>query len=170
MIFGHSLGAGLALKVCEKLEATGKAPIYLVVSGNAGPGVGKPKRRYDLDDQDFKTELRNLGGVPEEVLKDDELFNFFNPILRADFRIAEENNKNFDTPVNTPIYALMGSEEEYVESISNWSNFTTSIFNYKVLNGNHFFIYDYPKKIASVIHNCVEIGLMKYPKNQFLGI
>ena len=57
-------------------------------AGNSGPGTGDRKLRSVLNDEDLKEELRSLGGVSDEVLNYEDLFNFFAPIIRSDFGIV----------------------------------------------------------------------------------
>jgi surfactin synthase thioesterase subunit len=95
-----------------------------------------------------------LGGVPEEVFEDQDLFGFFEPILRADFQVAEADGLEHEPPVAAPLYALMGSEEENVDRISNWGRFTRSDFRSEVLAGNHFFIHKHPERMAAVLNAC----------------
>ena len=156
VIYGHSMGATLGLSVVSRLEKKGHFPQQLVVSGNSGPGIKKEKEvvRYLLNDAEFKDELRFLGGVPEEVLTDDELYHYFAPIIRADFECLE---KDFFSEkgivINTPLYAIMGSEEETCNEIENWNGFTNANFKYKILEGNHFFIYNHLEEIARALRS-----------------
>lgn len=162
LIYGHSMGAYLTLRVCNMLEQNGRFPAAIIVSGNAGPGVPdkENKRRYLMETADFKEELRIIGGVPPEFLENDELFEFFEPILRADFEIAENNRMDNEPAANAPLYALMGSEEEDVNEISNWSRFTKSDFRYEILQGDHFFINKHPRRIAAIIKDCYERAML----------
>lgn len=154
LIFGHSMGASLGLKVTKKLEELRDPPERLIVGGNAGPGTGKAKCRSAMNDEELKEELRTLGGVPEEVLENDDLFDFFAPIMRADFRILESSEKlTHDFKINTPIVAVMGNEEEAVDEIENWKNFTSNEFKFHILTGNHFFIHDHPFDLMRIIKN-----------------
>jgi surfactin synthase thioesterase subunit len=158
LIYGHSMGAYLGLRVTRMLEQAGRPPVYLIVSGNPGPGVPRkrPGKRYLLGKAAFIEELRTLGGVPEEVFQDEELFGFFEPILRADFQVAEAEGLEHEPPVAAPLYALMGSEEENVDRISNWGRFTRSDFRSEVLEGNHFFIHKHPERMADVLKACYD--------------
>jgi external thioesterase TEII len=156
LIYGHSMGAYLALRVSNMLEKASKFPSYLIVSGNPGPGIKENKKKYLLKQEEFIKELETLGGIPKELIENEESFNFFEPILRADFEIVERNEMTMEPAVNTPLYAIMGSEEEKVEEISNWSRFTRSCFNYEILEGNHFFIHRHPQKITQIIRNCYD--------------
>jgi surfactin synthase thioesterase subunit len=156
VLYGHSMGAYMALRASNLLEKEGRLPVALVVSGNAGPGLPgrEKKRRHLMPREDFKEELRKIGGVPTEFLENNELFSFFEPILRADFEIAEEHGLEDEPPSGAPLFALMGSEEENAEKISNWSRFTRSAFRSDILSGGHFFIQKHPRQIASIIRDC----------------
>lgn len=156
IFYGHSMGAYMALRASNLLEQEGRLPVALVVSGNAGPGLPgrEKKRRHLMPREDFKEELRKIGGVPAEFLEHDDLFNFFEPILRADFEIAEEHGLEDEPPSGAPLFALMGSEEKNAENISNWSRFTRSAFRSGILSGDHFFIQKHPRRIASIIRDC----------------
>jgi len=162
IIYGHSMGATLGLEVAAAMEQTNDPPVALIVSGNAGPGTGAVKNRYLMNKPDFKDELRVLGGIQEEVLNHEELFDFFEPIMRADFEIleSEANRSTISGKLRTPIVAVMGSEEETVESISNWKQFTTGSFQQQVVSGNHFFIHDHPQLIVQLIQSLYDRTLV----------
>lgn len=151
LIFGHSMGARLSLRIVKMLENSGKFPWGLYVSGNAGPGMGSKTKRYLLNQDEFLQELKNIGGVSTDFFENEDLFSFFEPILRADFEIAEKDLITEFQVVKTPIYAMMGSDEPYADRIENWRNFTSSEFLYKILEGNHFFIHKHPGAIANFI-------------------
>ncbi len=154
IIYGHSLGAYLALRVSQMLEKNGRPPAYLLVSGNPGPGAVAIKNRHLMEPAAFISELKVLGGVPAEFLESEDLMEFFDPILRTDFKIAEQNGLENTTPVNVPLYALMGSEEEDVAKIDNWGRFTTSTFHKEILAGDHFFIQHHPQRLSEIIRQC----------------
>ena len=151
VIYGHSMGAYLALRVSILLEKEGFPASCVIVSGNEGPGYDDGEYSYMLDEDAFKTKLKSLGGTPSEIIDNKEVFNFFEPVLRADFEIAERNNLENEIPGNAAIYAMMGDQEKNVEKIDNWQKFTNSLFEYKIIKGNHFFIYEHPQYIAKLI-------------------
>lgn len=156
MIYGHSMGAYLALKVTAMLEKTDRFPVCLLVSGNPGPGVKSNKRRYLMGSEDFMDALKELGGVPSEIIENKELMDFFEPILRADFEIAEKEDVAMEAMINTPIFAMMGDGEEKAEEIANWVRFTTAHFEYELFEGDHFFIHKHPEKLSGIIKNCYD--------------
>ena len=154
LIFGHSMGATLGLSVAEKMEKNGDLPEALIVSGNPGPGIPKEDntKRYLLEDTEFKIVLKDLGGIPDEVLENDELYDFFSPIIRADFEVLENDNFSEEgIVINTPLYAMMGDVEETSDKIENWKNFTNDDFQFKILKGNHFFINEHTQELVKVI-------------------
>ncbi len=162
IIYGHSMGAMLGLKVAAKLEKLGDIPLSLIVSGNAGPGTGERKDRHQLPEPDFKAELHKLGGIAPEILNDTELFNFFSPVLRADFEVIEKGRGEFslDLVLNIPIVALMGDEESTAKDIDNWKRFSTKKVITSILPGNHFFIHTQVQKISNVITGCYNPSLV----------
>lgn len=165
IIYGHSMGATLGLSVTQKMEHINDPPRQLIVSGNTGPGIKKSDEivRHLLNDFEFKEELKRLGGFPVEVQDNKEFFEYFAPIMRADFECLEKyiySEKGIK--LNTPIYALMGSDEKNCDTIENWRNFTTNYFQSKILPGNHFFIHEHAKELARIIQSLFKGYGIKY--------
>ena len=156
LLYGHSMGSVIGLKVAALLEAKDLFPIQLVVSGNPGPGVKKDKVRSAMGDEDFRNELKEIGGMPDEILANKEMFEFFEPILRADFAVAEGADDGLMPLIQAPIYAIMGNREERTEEIHRWGPFTRGAFETKIMEGRHFFIYDHAPAIAATIKNCYQ--------------
>lgn len=155
VIFGHSMGAIITLKVASMLEHFGAPPSHLFVSGHEGPNICKNKKRYLLNDSELIQEIRKFGGTSDVIIQNNDFLEYFLPIIRADLEIAEKQS-DFKLTVSIPIYALMGSKEENAHKISNWVNFTNSDFKAQLFNGGHFFIYDYPKEISAMITKTFE--------------
>lgn len=166
LIYGHSMGATIGLFAAQKMEDLLDPPEYLIVSGNAGPGakeidaegkeVIQPKR-YLMNDEDFKEELRELGGIPEAILESEEMYDFFSPIIRADFEVLEKEDLSLrKIKINTPIHAMMGDSEKKADQIENWKKFTTEDFSQRIFEGNHFFIHSYPSELMQTIMDCAK--------------
>jgi len=150
-IYGHSMGTLIGLKVVAMLEQISLFPECLIVTGCPGPGTGITKRRYLMGKEEFMAELDKLGGMPAELYTNTELFDFYEPILRADFELAETGSLSAFSPVKTPIHAIMGNDEEHVTQINNWKNFTLASFNSEIWEGDHFFIHKNAARIAGKI-------------------
>ncbi len=156
VIFGHSMGAIFGLSLTKLFEDNNDKPDYLIVSGNPGPidGYIIPSR-HNLDDDAFKTSVAELGGVPREVIENEDAFTFFSKIMRADFEcIEKDQDLEKDITVQSSIYAIMGDQESLSARIENWSKFTKASFDYSILEGNHFFIHHHSKTIGKLINYC----------------
>ncbi|OON70561.1 thioesterase II family protein [Hymenobacter sp. CRA2] len=156
VLYGHSMGALLALKVGARLEAAGYPPAHVVVSGNAGPGSSRGLKRYQLPRTALKAELQQMGGVPAEFLEHEELFDFYEPILRADFQLAELGSHASFAPLQAPLFALMGDEEATSPEIGNWARFTAAELKAALLPGGHFFIHQHAERLADIIRGCYQ--------------
>jgi external thioesterase TEII len=154
VLYGHSMGSLLALRVAALLEAQGKPPRCVVVSGNAGPGSSRGHKRYLLPKPALKAELQRLGGVAPEFLEHEELFDFYEPILRADFQLVEDGNALSFSPIQAPLYALMGEDEATSGEIGNWARFTQAGLSTRLLPGGHFFINQHAGELARIIQSC----------------
>lgn len=154
IVYGHSMGAKLGFYVINELEKEGFFPKCFIASGNAGPGIARDKIRYNLPDDEFISELKKLGGSPPEFFTDKDLYEFFSPIMRADFQAIEAEEENVDFKIKAPIYALMGDKEEGSADISNWAKYCET-FQFKLLPGDHFFIHDNKLNMVDIINECI---------------
>jgi len=153
IIYGHSMGALVGIYVAKKLEGLGERAQQLIVSGNSGPGVEQDKKRHLLEGDEFLSELRVIGGMPDTFFEDEDLVDYFSPILKADFKLVEENSAKIPPPINAPIVSLMGNQDPNCKHILNWKKFTTSGFQSKAFDGGHFFIHDNVDEIVEIIKN-----------------
>ena len=153
LIYGHSMGAMIALKVTSLLESINITPDRIIVTGSPGPGIYNERAMYLMDDIEFKRQLKLIGGVSEEILQNSQMFEYYAPILRADFEVLEKDIELSSFPaVTVPVYAVMGLGEDHSAKITNWAGFTKNTFSSKVLPGNHFFIYENAAEIARIIN------------------
>ena len=105
-----------------------------------------------MNQQDFIQEIKDLDGMPDEILNNEELLYYFEPILRSDFKISEEYIYEERTPFNIPFTVITGTEEDMeAEDIQLWQKETTHIVDFKRLPGKHFFIFEHAYRIIEVI-------------------
>jgi surfactin synthase thioesterase subunit len=156
-IYGHSMGAELGFVITYMLEAIGNPPAALFVTGNPGPGIRKNKNRHKMEHDAFVKELRELGGISEEFFENQELMEFFEPIIRADFRIIETKDDISGIRLKTRITAVMGDSEEDHDHISNWQKFTRGVFRSELLKGDHFFIFEQKQRMAEIIAKNIQL-------------
>lgn len=151
IIYGHSMGSVLGLYVSYKMEQKGDAPQKLIVTGSAGPTIGFSEPRFDLPTPAFKLELKKLGGIPEEVFEHQELFDFFSPVLRADFQVLEGNPLP-NVRIETDIQAIIGDQDRNAHALDRWHNHTSGTVNCETMPGGHFFIHEHVEWISKHIN------------------
>ena len=143
--FGHSMGAMVAFELTRRLRALGRTlPEHLLVAGRRAPQRPSDKRPlHALPEDEFRQELRDLDGTPEEILEHPELMELFAPILRADFELCETYAFREDQPLDLPVSAFGGLEDPDVsrDDVMAWKEHTRGPFKLRMFPGGHFFLH-----------------------------
>jgi surfactin synthase thioesterase subunit len=159
-IFGHSMGSLLGYLLTRRIiEEKQPAPCHLFFSGRAGPSWPVNDIYYTLPRKDFFSELKKLGGCPEEILQDGELQELFEPVLRADFELVETYTYKSGDPFLIPIDVFYGAQEDLTDpELDCWKNESYLPVTYTSFQGDHFFLLTQPKAVA----NAIILQLKKY--------
>lgn len=164
--FGHSLGSRLAYLLAHKAREAGCAlPVHLFLSGTKGPSVPQSiPYRYLFSKTAFKKKLEEYGGISGELLNNTEAFDFFEPIIRADFQ-AIETWKYYQNPtLNIPTTVITGTEEEMTEKeIQAWQKEFTTKVTFIKMKGNHFFLFNHSQQFVTLIQKHLQETLSKQP-------
>ena len=154
--FGHSMGSFLVYELCRKIATDKqKGPIHIFVSGMQPPHIKKERKiLHQLPLDEFKEEIIKLGGTPREVFENQELMDFFVPILKADYKIFETyqylpNDTKFDCGI-TAFYGL--SDKTTFDEMLEWGNYTSDSSKVYQYEGGHFFIHNHTAAIVDVIN------------------
>lgn len=143
--FGHSMGAIISFELAHLLREQHKpGPTHLFLSGRPCPHrTKKEPPTYDLPEPQFIEELRRMQGTSKEVLEHPELMSMLSPILRADLEICETYEYEPRPPLDCPITAFGGLQDEDIsrEQLEGWRDYTTSSFAVRMFPGNHFFLH-----------------------------
>lgn len=163
-IYGHSMGALISYLLCHKITQNKmNLPGEIIVSGRGAPSCVRKKVTYNLPDQEFKVELKKLGGVNDDILNDDELLEYFIPILRADFKAVETYEHIIKEKLSIPITVITGKDEQITDNdIIAWKDETSEKVNFFQLEGDHFFIYKNISRLCSLIINRVYCDQFDY--------
>jgi surfactin synthase thioesterase subunit len=154
-LYGHSMGGLLSILLARKIiEQKHKPPSHIIISGTTGPSAPSRgmKKKHLLNKKEFIDEIKKLDGLPQEILQNQDMVDFIEPILRSDFQASENYVHKEMPPLPIPITVIMGSEEDVeIEDVLLWQR--ESIFNvsFKELPGKHFFILEYHKEIIEII-------------------
>jgi surfactin synthase thioesterase subunit len=156
-IYGHSMGTLIGFLLTKKILANDlPPPLHLFVTGRGGPSViyddGPPA--YLLNKAEFIEKVRSLGGSPDEILSDENMMDFFEPILRADFKAVATYIHQPAEPFNVPVTVIIGIKDKTTyDQAMLWQNETTKDIVFKKFPGKHFFIFDYTEHILNIIFN-----------------
>ncbi len=146
VFYGHSMGGIVAFLTAHKLMALHRnLPTRLLVSGCAAPRVFKRENISDLESEPFWEKIHSYGGLQDEILAEEVLKTFLEPIIRADFKCVERFIYPEGSPLLPfPIDVLFGSEEELSrDEAEAWQQETTHAISVTELSGNHFFIFEH---------------------------
>ena len=159
-LLGHSMGALLVLLAARRLQAAGlPMPEALFLSASEGPSALTPRRRHSLPHAEFIEMLREMGGCPPEVLRDPALVEFFEPILRADFRAVETWPASSGPKVDVPLTVMIGRDDDVSQDAAQaWARETTRDCRVLTFDGDHFFIHQHWAAIGDVICDRVVKG------------
>jgi len=155
-LYGHSMGGLMSYLLTLKiLENNKQAPSHLFITGTTGPSAPsrqEEKKRYLLDKKEFIEEIKELDGMPEEILQNEELLYYFEPILRSDFKLSENYLYQDHAPLNIPITVITGTDEDMeLEDVQLWQKETTFKVDFKKMPGKHFFIFKHTQTVVDII-------------------
>ncbi|WP_445362240.1 thioesterase II family protein [Microbulbifer sp. ANSA003] len=173
VFFGHSMGALMAYEVARQYQLRVVKPIQierLILSGRDIP-TRKSIRvdAHTLPSPQFWQEVREMGGMSEEILAVPELLELVEPVLRADFKMNNGYAWPQSEPLPIPITVLTGTEDKLcnVDKLHDWQAFTCDDFELMEYDGGHFFINEHKKKIVSVIERLCLASDISYDSPRF---
>ena len=152
-IYGHSMGALLAYLTAHRIRRAGlPPPESLFVSGSSAPAALPVRDRHRLPPTEFVAMLRELGGCPPQILEDAEMLDFFEPILRSDFKAVETWQYRQAPPLDLPMIVMAGDQDDTtVADASGWTTETTAPCRVIEFSGDHFFILRHWEAIGTTI-------------------
>lgn len=158
-IFGHSMGALYAYELACLIEKKGlKPPKKVIVSGSDAPHAGNKEVLYTLKKDEFMNKLYNLGGIPDEIMAEEEIIELFYPVILCDVKNYEtymEMNKNkMPVRINTQMTVFYGKEDEDFcseEDIKRWQDCCSAPVGNKGFEGGHFFIFDNEEQVCNAL-------------------
>jgi surfactin synthase thioesterase subunit len=161
-LFGHSMGAWLALLVARRLEERGRRPVALFASGRQAPALGSLHAPMaHLDDEQFleQVDLR-YGGIPGDIRHERELLELLLPALRADVAAIESYVHRSGPRLTCPVAVLGGDADPLVpvESLSGWAAETGGPFEVRTFGGGHFYFQPDPGPLFEYLTGAVAGG------------
>jgi surfactin synthase thioesterase subunit len=147
VLFGHSMGAKVVVALARRLQAAGRPPARLIVSGQRPPHL--PRLRdtlHELPRAAFVARLREYGGTPAEVLANQELLDLVLPALRADFESNDTWACSPEPRLSSLLTVIGGEDDDHVPlaDLERWRELAPSATT-TVVPGGHFFMHDWSR-------------------------
>ncbi|MGW1727835.1 thioesterase II family protein [Streptomyces sp. NPDC002306] len=154
--FGHSMGALVAYEMTRRIVARGlPLPVWAGLSARTAPQLaGQGNHYHELSDAELSTRLRLLGGTPDGIFDDPELWALFNPIIRADLRLVETWRPAVDTaplPVALSAYAGGADHSASPARMAGWQEYSEHFLGLRAFEGGHFYFQDDPAPLLRQI-------------------
>ena len=169
-LFGHSMGAKIAYELAHVFRKNCvREPTHIFFSGWRGPHAAKREKKFHLmNDEEFVREVLQLGGTPPEFFQYPELMQLFLPMLKNDFRLAEEDLKAEGLPFNCDISIFLGKDDELTcDHQDGWKRHSLQRCKTYHFEGGHFFLHDQKEKISHLINTTL---LPKYDAHYSTGV
>jgi surfactin synthase thioesterase subunit len=158
-LFGHSMGAPVAFEVCRRLAGSAALHHY-IGSGCSAPALLPSQRVRDiakLSGAEFAEALAFFGGLPPEVIADEDVRDLLLPGLTADFNIAVGYRYQARPPLAVPATIVVGRDDPHVKQpqIEPWAREFAVQPDVHWVDGGHFYFDPKPDAIVGILRSLV---------------
>lgn len=156
VVFGHSFGTLVAFEVIRELRKRGlPQPFLFIPAGREAPHLEDPRKPIsELPDDAFVEELiKDYGDHAAPVLQSADLREAFVPQIRADFAVSEAYCHKPSPPLDCPIIAIAGVDEDDIrkDDLEAWAVHTNRGFSSRRFPGDHFFVTTSGQLVAQAV-------------------
>lgn len=153
-LFGHSMGAVVAYEAALLLEAAGRAPVRLFVSGRRAPSADWDGRQlHKAGDAELLESVRRLNGTDGQVFEDEELMRLVLSALRGDYKALETYEPRPGDRLTCPVTILTGDDDPVttVAAARAWTGHTDGPTDLHVFPGGHFYLNEQAREVVDVV-------------------
>jgi len=162
VIYGHSMGARVGYLLTREIQLQQRPlPEQLFFSGSEAPIIPSPHSgKHLLSQRDFFKALHDMGGMPKEVLQQQDLLAFFEPVLRADFKAVSDYRHQPSLLLDLPITVMAGTEEAVSPAdLLPWQQETQQAVEIHFFDGGHFFINSHAATVVQTILSKLDMSM-----------
>ncbi|NXH23684.1 SAST synthase, partial [Myiagra hebetior] len=164
--FGHSFGSYMSFALALHLkEKYGLEPVHLFVSGGHAPSsesflAVKALPVSAAKDEEIVARLKILGGIPPELLNNEDILKQVVLTFREDFRVLQTflfEKAEMGIPFSCDITIFNGSEDEAYD-VQAWQELTSGDTSFYQLPGGHFYLLEPSNQsfLTKHITRCIE--------------
>jgi surfactin synthase thioesterase subunit len=154
VLYGHSIGAVIGVALLHSLTNGPDMPVpaKAIFSGHGGPQITPRMQLSDLSTNELIAYFKSIGSMPDEVALHPELIDYILPILRNDLQLYESYVSVYVEKLKIPLLIVNGNQDNISEeNISGWERETTGEVKFVELEGDHFFMRQYPDTFAGLL-------------------
>ncbi|GAA0732766.1 thioesterase [Dactylosporangium roseum] len=145
LLFGHSMGAAVALETARALESGGVPVAHLFASGSRDAPLPEPVAddgRTDTDEEAIQ-QLARMGGTSREMLDDPVFRELILPYVTADSRMFHAYRMAPEPVLRCPVTVLTGDRDTDADTRP-WGTLTTGTVARLTARGDHFYLTNNP--------------------------
>ncbi|MEJ3744818.1 alpha/beta fold hydrolase [Actinomycetes bacterium KLBMP 9797] len=142
-LFGHSMGAVVALETARALRESGTQPAHLIASGARNgplPPAGAPT---ELEADALALRLAKLGGTDPAMLDDPFFQELVLPYIRGDGAMFHAYTHRREPVLHCPVTTVVGADDVDADQRP-WAELTEAGFREHVVPGHHFYLVGHP--------------------------
>lgn len=155
VLFGHSLGALTAFETARALAPTGRVRALVASGCNAPPLLPTPRVRAAarLEGRAFAEAVGFFGGLPPEILDNDDLLALLLPAVQADFRMVAGYAYRPAPPLECALTLVNGRDDAHVgaEGLAPWRAQCAGPTEEHWCEGGHFYFDGAPDALAALL-------------------
>ena len=157
-IYGHSMGAYIGHLMIQRIvDEKLPLPKHFFITSKVAPSRNYNKKRSIYTDEQFVRHLRDLKGMPDAILGNEELLKIFLPIIRSDFDALDLYKYKAREPYPVDMTLMGGTHEDVTdEQLTDWKKETNGTFSFERLEGYHFWIFDHLPELCKRINETLE--------------
>ena len=170
IFLGHSNGALTCFELARLLEAKrNRAPDKVILSAKCPPHIKSPiKSISHLPDAEFLAELKDIGGTPDEILKNSEIMELLLPVLKADFGLSEHYLHENHTLLKSETILFHGEKDRFSKKEnSSWQDLLLKPFTLFEFSGGHFFIDSQRQEFLFLVNQLIKEHLTTIHKKNY---
>lgn len=147
ILFGHSIGAAIILRMIRRLKEERHSAyglLRMVVLSGRPETTFLPKKinRHLLNENEFIKEVEYYDNFSDEILKNKDILDFFLPIIRNDFHLNDYLYSEEKFLMDKPLVVMAGYDDKdiNIKNLEAWSEYSTKWRGFYQFEGNHFYL------------------------------
>jgi pyochelin biosynthetic protein PchC len=142
-LFGHSMGAVVALETARALEVAGVEVTHLFASGSRNAPLPENSESFSEDPTALAQQLVRLGGTDADMVEDPVFQELVMPYILGDGRMFHEYTMSAQPVLNCPVTTISGVEDDDAD-LRPWETLTRGGFAERSVAGDHFYLVEAP--------------------------